>query len=54
MWQKLKRYNKAHLALIAGAIVTMIAGQMDITPEIQGSAQTIITWLLVMAIGNGK
>ncbi len=54
MLDKLKRYNKAHLALIAGAIVTAIAGQIGLTSEVQGAWQTIITWILVMAVGNGK
>ncbi len=48
------KYNKASIAVIAGAIITIAAGFIAMSPEIQGAAQTIITALLVMVVGNAE
>lgn len=48
------RFNKGNIALLAGAVVTVVAGFFPdlMNAGVQGSLQTVLVWLGVMLIGN--
>lgn len=48
----MKKFNKATAAVLAGAVVTLIASFIVITPEAQGAATTLITALAVFFVPN--
>ncbi len=48
----MKRLNKVTAATLAGALVTIAASFIAMTPEVQGSVQTLMVAALVWAIPN--
>lgn len=50
----LKSFNKATASAIAGAVVTIAASLVSLSPELQGSIQTVLTTILVFAARNLK
>ena len=56
MWAKLLAslltINKAGAATLAGALVTLLVNFVDLTPDVQGAIQTLLTAFLVWLIPN--
>ena len=47
------RFNKATVAALAGAVITVIAAFVpDLTKEVQGALQTLLVTLGVILVGN--
>jgi len=48
--------NKTTAAVLAGAIVTVIGGVglVELSPEVKGAVQTLVTAVLVFIVPNGS
>ena len=46
------QYNKTTAAILSGAVVTIAAAYLPLTPEVVAAAQTLITAALVWLVPN--
>lgn len=51
---KLKRYNKATAALVAGAVSALLGGFFVLDPEVLEAIQVLVTAGLVYLVPDGR